>query len=417
MKNKVRIVCIWTVVSLFMVLHFFLMLSVGVITTDLRLAFNMTALELSFLSSSYLYIYLALQTPAGILLDHYGARRLLGIGGLVCGFACLTFAQSEHFWLSISTRIFTGAGLAFVFISSIQLASRWFAPRYFGMMIGFSEAAAMIGAIIGNMLLAVFIHAVGWRFSFQVAGVLACILGVLAWVFIRDYPAGYKISERSKLTLSKVKHNIKFLAKKRDIWMQSAYIALMYVSITVFCGLWANPFLRRAYDLTLEQSTLSSCLILVGIGAGSPIAGVLCDTYDKRIKCMRWCAISMLLVMCMILYFTNLSYIAINLLMLLLGVSGSSLILSFAIVSDIAPEGAKSTSVGLTNTFSLTSAIVFQPFVGWLLNLLSNQVGANGLDSYTAHDYRLALSIIPVLMLGAIWLSFKCPLKITNHQV
>lgn len=404
-SNKKRIIIIWTLVSLFMLLHFFLLLSVGVIATDLRQDLRITALSLSFLSSSYLYIYFILQIPAGILLDEFGARSLLGGGGLLSGVACAVFAYSDNFYLSVLARILTGAGLAFVFVASIQLAHRWFAPRYFSMMIGFVEAAAMAGAVIGSLLLAVFMQSLGWRFSFGLAAGAGLVLGVVAWIFIRDYPYGYPISKRSKLTFTKVWNNVKSLVKKREIWIQSSYVALMDITITVFCGLWANPFLRKAFGLSLEKSTIACSLLLVGIGIGSPIAGVLCDTRVKRITFMRWCAVASLVFTCVILYVPNLSYALINITMFMIGLAGSSLILAFAIVSDMAPEGAKSASVGLTNTISFSSAIIFQPVVGWVLHMLSDQRTITGLDYYSALNYRYALSIMPVLLIAALVVS------------
>lgn len=398
MTRDGRAILLWLVVSLMMVLHFFLLLSVGVITTDLRLALELTALELSFLASSYLYIYLILQTPAGILLDEFGARKLLTGGAVVASLGCWIFALSNDLTLTILARILTGGGLAFVFVASIQLASRWFAKRYFGMMIGFSEASGMLGAIIGNMLLAVFIHQLGWRESYALAACFALILALGSWVFVRDYPDNYKVTARSKLTVRKVVHNIKILSREPQLWLQSAYIALMYESITVFCGLWANPFLRRAFNLELQQSTFSCCLVLAGIGIGSPIAGILCDTANKKSKCITGCAILMLVVMCIILYVPILPYWLLNILMFSLGASGSSLMLSFGIVSDVAPEGAKSTSVGLTNTLSLSTAIIFQPVIGWILNMLSEKRSTDGLEFYSAQDYRIALTLLPVMV-------------------
>ena len=91
--------------------------------------------------------------------------------------------------------------------------------------------------------------------------------------------------------------------------------------------------------------------------------------------------------------------------MFALGLSGSSLVLSFAVVSDVVPEGTKSTGVGLTNSFSLTSAIILQPLVGWLLNMLSNQVAKNGLEYYSATHYRQALTILPISIMLAFWVS------------
>lgn len=398
MTRQGRAILLWLVVSLMMVLHFFILLSVGVITTDLRLALDLTALQLSFLSSSYLYIYLILQTPAGILLDEFGARKILTVGSLVASVGCWMFSISNDLWLTILARILTGGGLAFVFVASIQLASRWFAKRYFGMMIGFSEASGMLGAIIGNMLLAVFIHEIGWRESYSLAAIFAIILAFGSWIFIRDYPDNFKVTARSKLTVNKVVANIKVLSKEPQLWLQSAYIALMYESITVFSGLWANPFLRRAYDLDLRQSTFACCLVLAGIGIGSPIAGVLCDTDKKRSQCITTCSVAMLIIFCAILYIPMLPHWTINLLMFALGVSGSSLILSFAIVSDVAPEGAKSTSVGLTNSISLSTAVIFQPVIGWILNLLADERGSAGMEYYSANDYRIALSLLPIMV-------------------
>jgi MFS family permease len=398
MTKQGRAILLWLVVSLLMVLHFFLLLSVGVITNELRTALNLTALQLSFLSSSYLYIYLILQTPAGILIDEFGPRKILTIGTIIASFGCWWFAQSSHLYISMIARVMMGGGLAFVFVASIQLAGRWFAKRYFGMMIGFSEASGMLGAIIGNMLLAIFISKIGWRESFELAAGFGVLLAIGSWVLIRDYPDNFKVTARSKLTVNKVVASIKILSKEPQIWLQSAYIALMYESITVFTGLWANPFLRRAFNLELDQSTLSCCLVLAGIGIGSPIAGVVCDTDRRRSKCIINCSIAMFFIMCTILYTPNMPYWMINILMFALGVSGSSLILSFAIVAEVAPEGAKSTSVGLTNSLSLSTAIIFQPIIGWVLNMLSNEVGADGLEYYSANDFRIALSLLPIMI-------------------
>lgn len=405
MTKDGRAILLWLVVSLMMVLHFFLLLSVGVITTDLRLSLDLTALQLSFLASSYLYIYLILQTPAGILLDEFGARKILSIGCVVSAIGCLLFAKSTHLGLTIIARCLTGAGLAFVFVASIQLAGRWFAKKYFGMMIGFSEASGMVGAIVGNMLLAVFVHDLGWRDSYMLAAGFSLFLALAAWIFIRDYPENYKVTERSKLTVRKVVANIKVLAKEKQIWLQSAYIALMYESVTVFSGLWANPFLRRAYNMDLKQATFACVLVLAGIGIGSPVAGILCDTDKKKAKCIKLCSIYMLTLMCIILYVPILPFFLINLLMFGLGVSGCSLILSFSIVSDIAPEGAKSTSVGLTNSLSLSTAVVFQPVIGWILNLLAEQRGSAGQEYYSAGDYRIALTLLPLMILVAYFVS------------
>lgn len=382
-----------------MIFHFFIFLSVGVITTPLRSALNLTALELSFLSSSYLYIYLLLQTPAGILLDCYGARKLLTIGAVICSSGCWMFAHCDSLAVGMLGRILSGCGLSFVFVSSVQLANRWFPERYFGMMVGFAETAGMVGAIISNMLLAITIDSFGWRNSFDFAAVFALFLAVSCWLIISDYPKSVVPKEREKLTLTRIKLNMRYIVNQPQVWLNSVYLFLMYAVISVFAGLWANPFLRRAYDMSLEEATFASCLVLAGIGIGSPILGALCSTNERRALLMRLSPVPVLLILCVIIYVHVPSYALLCLLMFVLGASSGSQIQSFAIVSELAPDGVKGTSVGFTNALSFISAVLFQPVIGWILNNLAHEIGPDGLEIYSTRDYQIALSVLPVLIL------------------
>lgn len=404
MDKQLRATLMWSVVSLLMILHFFLMLSVGVITSQLRDSLNISALQLSFLASAYLYIYLLLQTPAGILSDQYGARKLLSLGSIGCAVGCWMFAHSNNLAFAMLARMLMGSSLAFVFISSVQLASRWFAARYFGLMIGLAEGTGMAGVIAGNMLLAYFIQRLGWRASFEIAAGVALLLAVLSWLWIHDYPNPHisHVKAKDKLTFKKVKSTMRILVREPQVWLQSAYISLMYTAVTVFSGLWANPFLRKAFNMGIEQSTFACSLVLAGVGLASPVVGIFCHTRKAQIQAQRLCAIVMLILYLILLYVPILSNFTIYLIMFALGVCASGIIFSFAIVSDIAPEGAKSTSVGFTNALSFTAVIICQPLIGWILNCLAEKSDANSMEVYSAMDYRIALTVLPVCVLLAL---------------
>lgn len=393
-----RAIFLWLIVSLLMIFHFFLMLSLGVITSQVRTALNLSAFELSLLSSSYLYIYILLQTPAGIMLDAYGAKKLLTAGAVVASIGCLIFAFSDSLIAGMVGRALSGGGYAFVFVAAVQLANRWFPERYFGMMLGLAESAGMLGAIFSNMLLAFCMGIIGWRESFSFAAVCSLALAIASWATIRDYPKSVVPKAKQKLTWNRIKLNIGFAINEPQVWLNSLYICLMYVVITVFSGLWANPFLRRTYNMSLEESTFASCLILAGLCIGSPIIGALFDSTKRRAFLIIKSPIIMFFLICLIIYVYIPWYNVLCVLMFLLGVSGSSLIQSYAIVSEISPDGVKSTSIGFTNTIALISAILVQPFIGWLLNKLSSVTTGSELEYYSVADYRIALTIIPMLV-------------------
>ncbi len=70
---------IWGVSAAFVLFQFFLQLSSGEMVGGLMKSFGLTALGGGVLASAYYYIYVALQTPAGMLMDRYGPRLLLSL--------------------------------------------------------------------------------------------------------------------------------------------------------------------------------------------------------------------------------------------------------------------------------------------------------------------------------------------------
>ena len=74
---------IWGVSAAFVLFQFFLQLSSGEMVGGLMKSFGLTALGGGVLASAYYYIYVALQTPAGMLMDRYGPRLLLSLGAVV----------------------------------------------------------------------------------------------------------------------------------------------------------------------------------------------------------------------------------------------------------------------------------------------------------------------------------------------
>ena len=70
-------------------------------------------------------------------------------------------------------------------------------------------------------------------------------------------------------------------------------------------------------------------------------------------------------------------------------------ILSYSISHNIVAAGAKSTSIGFTNTLAVATAPFMQPFIGYLLDWI-----ADG-GKPTIDDFQLALGLLPICLLVA----------------
>src|SRR5262252_1579436 len=73
---------VWGIAALFYLSGFYQRVSPGVMTTELMRDFGLGARSLGSLSAFYFYTYVAMQAPVGVLIDTWGARKLLLWGAL-----------------------------------------------------------------------------------------------------------------------------------------------------------------------------------------------------------------------------------------------------------------------------------------------------------------------------------------------
>ena len=83
--------------------------------------------------------------------------------------------------------------------------------------------------------------------------------------------------------------------------------------------------------------------------------------------------------------------------------------LTFAIANEIVATRIKSASIGFVNMLSVGLAPILQPLVGLILSLLTIHAVHNSVHHYTVHEYQIALSIIPLLLLIAAVIGWFLP--------
>src|SRR5206468_3226036 len=82
----------WGVPACLFLIAFLHRVALGVIAKDLMQAFAATGALVGLLSATYFYAYAGLMIPAGLLVDAFGVRRVLAVGGVVMGVGTLLMA-------------------------------------------------------------------------------------------------------------------------------------------------------------------------------------------------------------------------------------------------------------------------------------------------------------------------------------
>lgn len=388
---------VWFVAAVFVLFQFFLQLSSGEVIGGLMQSFALTAFGGGVLASSYYYIYVLLQTPAGMLLDRYGPRGILSVGALIVCMGCLIFSFANNVMIALIGRVLMGGGAAFAFVGCLNIISIWFPTRRFALMAAIVETAGMFGAIIGNFWLANYIEKLGWRECMIFAGIFAAILSFFLVLIVRNTPR--KKSVNNPFIRTSLRVGLKKIMRNPLVWMNGVYSGLMFSIVTVFIALWAIPFFESVYHVDLVQATLTASALYAGVAIGGPIIGWLDSKTNWRRRIMIFNAFCASICLFFVIFGTQFSLMTIGLFLLITGMCASSYVLTFAIANEIATPDNRATCIGFTNMLCVAFAPILQPFIGFLITHLKG----------TPDYFQWSMSIVPILLLVATVIGFFLP--------
>src|SRR5438093_3820126 len=180
---------VWAVAAIFYLAGFYLRTAPAVMTTELMRDFGIKASQLGQFSAFYFYAYILMQIPTGVLVDSWGARRLLIGGSLAAAAGTLMFGLTTSYAVASIGRAIVGASTAVGWVVTLKLATHWFPKRRFAMLSGLGLMMGNIGALFAQVPLRLLVEQYGWR---AVAfGSAACILaiGAVAWALVVNDPS------------------------------------------------------------------------------------------------------------------------------------------------------------------------------------------------------------------------------------
>ena len=382
----------WLTGALFFFYAWVLRVAPSVMIDELMLEFAVGAAALGNLSAFYFYGYAGMQLPVGMLIDRFGPRRLMTVAAGLCGLGCVLFALSPVFAGVATGRFLIGASAAFSLVGAMAVAGQWFPPARFAVFSGLAMMAGMAGGVFGQAPLRLVIEWSDWRAATLMLAIGGGVLAVAAWATVRD-------RRRGTGGVAGVFSGLSQVVRNRQTWL----IALAGLGangpLLGFAGLWGVPYLRATHGLDQAAAAGITSLLFVGFGAGAPVFGWLSDRVGRRkwpfVAGVALCALSM----AGLVYLPGLPVAAIGLLCFLNGVGGSSVIIGFAAVREHTPVAAHGTAIGIVNASLTGTGALYQPLLGWLLDLAWSGRLDNGVRVYAGEDYRVAFS---VLVLGAV---------------
>lgn len=415
-KIAIRSWIIWFLAVLFYFYEYFFRVSPSVIVPELMKAFQVNAVTIGFLSGFYFYSYSPMQIPVGLLMDKYGARRLLSFASCICGIGGLMMASAFHIVLAEIGRLCIGVGAAFAFVGLIYVCSHWFPKKKLALMIGLGNSLGMLGGIIGEGPLAIAVQDTGWRQMLYMLSIGGFILAFLIFLFVRNNSStGSKEKKGAPYTLKDLWENLTLVLKNGYVWL-NAIIGFLYFSTTVaFASLWGVPFLTKAYNISAESAGFMMSTVFLGWIVGGPILGHYSDKLRTRRFFLTTSSLITLAILLPVIYIQGLPFWLLYVLLFLVGLFSSTQLLVFSLAIELTPEKAKGTAIAFTNFLVAFGGSIVQPLVGYLLDLRWSGILDQGIPSYSLGDYHFALTFFPLsLILSFVFSCFLKEKKKTN---
>lgn len=93
----------------------------------------------------YLYAYIVMQIPTGILLDYLGPKKTIIADCIVAAFSSVMFSLSVNIPMAYLSRLLVGLGVSVVFLCILQIQANWFPAEKFAAMSGLTSFMGSMG--------------------------------------------------------------------------------------------------------------------------------------------------------------------------------------------------------------------------------------------------------------------------------
>lgn len=384
--------------------EFVLRIIPGALQSELSAAFgHITATAFGQLSAFYYFAYSPMQLPVGMLMDRFGARRLLTFACACCALGSWMFMHTDSLLIAGSGRFLVGFGSSFAFVGVLSLAVRWLPPKYFSLVAGLITTLGMLGLVYGEVKITEIANTIGWMNVLQLMVTIGVVLTLIILLVVRDSPAGH-VSH--KQPLPEFFSNVWFVLRSPQVWLIGFVGACLYTSLSVFGELWGKTYLEQAHNLTNVESARTVSAMFLGWAVGAPIAGYWSDVTGRRVMLLVIGAIMALICISLVLYYPGLSYRSLNVLLFFYGVFSGTEIIVFIMGKENSGAKLSGTVFAAVNMIVTLGGVVFQPLVGRLLDTFGDSKVVNGQHIYSVLDFQIALSVLPISLLIVTILAF-----------
>ncbi|MGF6968377.1 MFS family permease [Paraburkholderia sp. WC7.3g] len=361
------------------------------ITRDLGLS----AADLGVLTSLYFLGFAGAQIPAGVLLDHFGARRVTAATLLFAALGIWVFGAAHSLGMMMVGRLLIGVGVSVCLGAAFKALAQHFPVARLPLMNGLVMAIGGFGGVMVGSPLTWVLGFSGWRPVCVGLGVLTLMVALAQWTLAPDA----RETHRQANLVAQFKGTWHIL-RSAAFWKIASFSVVTQGVFYAMQSLWVGAWLRDVQGFEPRRAAALVSILGFAMMAGCVGFGAAARSLERRgISLHAFCGIGMALyVLTQMLIMFNAPLPA-SLLWAAYGIFGGTGILSYAVMAQHFPPQM----IGRVNT-TLT-LIIFLLIFGFQIGVgavLSHWPASGGHYPVIAHLSAWEI-LVALQVLSAIW--------------
>ncbi len=356
----------------------------SVIAPTIQKELNLSEIDYSYITSSFLLSYTLMYAVSGYLADKWGTRKSLLLFSSGWSVANILHGFAKNLVQFCGFRFLLGATESGNFPAGVKAAAEWFPMKERALAIGLLNAGSSVGAALAIPIVSILTITWGWQSAFIITGLMGFIWVYFWWRFYYP-PSTHPYISRAELDyINSDKEEVVDNNRKISIWkiirMKSAwgcFIARIFIDpCTYFLIFWIPKFLQQEQGMSLKDVGLLAWIPYVALALGTIAGGAIPKklinngwSHNKARKATMLSA-SFLVPICCLMIFnsTNWNIIIIS----IAGVMfGHGLWGNITITAEVFPKRLQGTLTGLGGTLGGIASIVTQIIIGWVIQNIS----------------------------------------------
>ena len=332
------------------------------------------------------------QIPFGIMLDRFGARRMIVGWSSVAIIGTVIFGLAETSSGLTVGRTLIGIGHGASITGVYLLALAWASPERVASVAATTIAVAgALGGMIGTAPLAASIQYVGFTGTFLYLAAVSLVSSILIWFFVDDRPPGARIENTQENSKTAILGLLEVI-KDRNLWPIFAMALCFSVPFATIGGLWVGPFLRDIHELSPTSAGSIIFLMVLCVNLGTYIYGPLDRIFNTR-KWVVLTGVSLMIVNLLGLAIFPTTHIAFIVVMLCVFSISSPIFVTLAgHCRGYVPENHAGRALTFVNFLGVGFIFILQSLTGSLVEVFLVD------DHSMLSGYRLVFGIVAMVL-------------------